>query len=62
VDSVRCTQRGGACRAVEVSAPTLDCKASAGQLHTVQEATAVSHGDENLDLTDFLTRVGSEVS
>ena len=39
----------------------LDCKASAGQLHPVQEVK-VSHGDDNLALSDFLAKIGADIS
>jgi hypothetical protein len=45
----------------EVSTPQLDCKASIGQLHTVQEVT-VAHGDEGMGLDDFLVRVGEAMA
>lgn len=37
----------------------LDCKASAGCLHAVQEVK-VLHGDENLALSDFLSTISAE--
>lgn len=37
----------------------VDCKASARQLHAVQEAK-ISHGDENLALSDFLSKISAE--
>ncbi len=39
----------------------LDCKGSAGQLHPVQEVK-VSHGDENLALSDFLAKMSADLS
>ena len=35
----------------------LDCKASTGKLFVPEDTTAVAHGDQNLAISDFLSRV-----
>ena len=39
------------------SAAMLDCKASTGKLFVPEDTTAVVHGDQNLAISDFLSRV-----
>ena len=39
------------------TAALLDCKASTGKLFIPEDTTAVAHGDQNLAISDFLSRV-----
>ena len=45
------------CPGEQASAAMLDCKASSGKLFVPEDTAAVAHGDQNLAINDFLSKV-----
>ena len=45
------------CAGETFNAALLDCKASTGKLFIPEDTTAVAHGDQNLAISDFLSKV-----
>ena len=51
------TSLRGVCAGEIPSAALLDCKASTGKLFVPEDTTAVAHGDQNLQISDFLSKI-----